>query len=274
MAREDARYLQIAEDLARRIEAGEWEPDATLPYRVDLAEHYKVTRTTIDKAVGELESRGLVWAVPRRGTIIRYGSTRARRPRGNLVKRNTAGESYGYSFPSASGTEVWTHHVKPTAQFEPLNDARLARYLGIPEASACFRRHRVTGPITEPPYQISDTWIHPDVAREVPEVATTQPGPVSSWLYYVEAKGGHWPLKWVEFIRARLPSREEAGELQIPLSLPVMEFVRVGRSGSTGKPVEVTATVIPSDRVESVQVLERDEAAQQPWPDDEDNPGA
>jgi GntR family transcriptional regulator len=71
----------------------------------------------------------------------------------------------------------------------------------------------------------------------------------------------------MEFHRARLPTRGEAEELQIPLSVPVLEIVRVGRSGKTGKPVEVTMYVIPSDRVETVQPLERDESAQPPWSD-------
>jgi GntR family transcriptional regulator len=125
----------------------------------------------------------------------------------------------------------------------------------------------VTGPVSEPPFQINDSWIHPDVARDVPEVANQEPGP-GGWLYHLETKGGHWPLQWVEYQRARRPVPEEAAELQIPLSMPVLEIVRVGRSGSTGKPVEVTAYVIPSDRVETVQVLERDESAKDPWPKD------
>jgi DNA-binding GntR family transcriptional regulator len=74
----------------------------------------------------------------------------------------------------------------------------------------------------------------------------------------------------VEFHRARLPAKEEAAELQIPLSVPVLEIVRVGRSGKTSKPVEVTAYIIPSDRDETVQVLEREESAREPWPDEPD----
>lgn len=102
----------------------------------------------------------------------------------------------------------------------------MARLLGVPEGTMVPRRHRVTGPVTEPPFQISDSWIHPGVAKEVPEVR--QQDPVSMW---------------------------------------VLEIVRMGRSGTTLKPVEVTAYVIPADRIETVQVLERDEAAKDPWPD-------
>ena len=58
-----------------------------------------------------------------------------------------------------------------------------------------------------------------------------------------------------------MPSKEEADLLRIPMTLPVLEVVRVGPSARDGLPIEVTMYVIPSDRVETVQVLERDEAA-------------
>jgi GntR family transcriptional regulator len=266
LAREDAPYLTIAADLERRIKDGEWPAGEKLPRRVDLANEYKVSRTTIDNAVGVLEAKGLAWAVPHAGTVVRYGMTRARRPRGNIVKRNTGADSPGYSFPAAASTEVWHHHITPTATEEKLTDPRLARLLGVPEGSLVMRRHRVTGPVTEPPFQINDSWIHPEIAKDVPEVANQEPGP-GGWLYHIE-RAGHWPLSWMEFHRARLPTVDEAAELQIPLSVPVLEIVRVGRSGKTSKPVEVTAYIIPSDRVETIQVLERDESAQDPWPDE------
>jgi DNA-binding GntR family transcriptional regulator len=266
MAREDSPYLTIAAELRQRIRDGEWPAGTNLPHRTELARQFGVSRETIDRAVGVLEAEGLAWAVPRRGTIVRYGAARTRRPRGNLVKRNTGTDSPGYSFPSASGTEVWHHHIKPTATVEPLSDPRLAQVLGVAEGTQVLRRHRVTGPVTEPPFQINDSWIHPDAVQAAPEVAGQEPGP-GAWLYRLE-KAGHWPISWMEFHRARLPAKEEAAELQIPLSVPVLEIVRVGRSGKTGKPVELTMYVIPSDRVETVQVLERDESAQEPWPDE------
>jgi len=268
VARKDARYLAIADALRQRIMNGAYPTGTNLPRRVDLMEEFGASRALIDKVVGVLQAEGLVWAVPHKGTVIRHGMTRQRRPRGNMVKRNTATDSPGYSFPAATGTEVWHHHITPTATLELLDDARLARMLGVPEGSPVLRRHRVTGPVTEPPFEVCDSWIHPDVASEVPEVANQDPGP-GGWLARIE-KAGHWPISWMEFHRARLPTTSESAELQIPLSMPVLEIVRLGRSGKTGRPVEVTAYVIPSDRVETIQVLERDESAHEPWPDEPD----
>jgi DNA-binding GntR family transcriptional regulator len=267
-----SRYLDIAADLRARILGGEWEPGAKLPRMSDLAQRYGVNRDTLARAIAILEAEGLVWAVPRRGTIVRHGMSRPRRPRGNLVKRNLATDSPGYSFPSASGQEVWKHHIAPVARHEKLTDPRLARLLGVAEGTEVIRRLCVTGPQTEPPFQISDTWIHPRGLADAPEVASQEPGP-GCWVYRLEV-AGHGPISWAEYHRARMPAREEANLLQIPLTLPVLEIVRVGRSAKDSQPIEVTVYVIPSDRVETFQVLHRDASAAWPWADQPGEPTA
>jgi GntR family transcriptional regulator len=263
----NSRYPEIAALLRARILDDEWAPGSTLPTLDELAAEYKADKNTISRAISEiLEPEGLVWAVPKRGTIVRYGMARPHRMRGNLVKRNFATDGPGYSFPSASGQEVWRHHTTPTAKPEKLNDERIARLLKVAVGSEILLRHRVTGPEAEPPFQISNSWIHPRVA-DVPGVTGVGPGPVSDWIYRIE-KDGHGPLSWMEYHRARLPTSGEAAELQIPVTMPVLEIVRVGRSASDGDPVEVTEYVIPSDRVETVHELHRDESATWPWPQD------
>ncbi len=57
---------QIAEDLRRRIVAGEFSPGSRLPSEADLCEHYRVSRVTVRTAAKSLESQGLV--------DIRHGS--------------------------------------------------------------------------------------------------------------------------------------------------------------------------------------------------------
>lgn len=265
MVTRHSRYTQIAAQLRARILAGEWEPGSTLPRLDVLAAEYGADKNTMSRALSELESEGLVWSVPRRGTIVRHGMARPHRMRGNLVKRNVATDGPGYSFPSASGQEVWRHHITPTARPEKLDNPRIARMLKVPVGSEILLRHRVTGPETEPPFQVNNSWIHPRVA-DVPGVAEQAPGP-GDWLFRIE-KAGHGPLSWMEYHRARMPAKSEAAELQIPMTLPVLEIVRVGRSAVDGEPVEVTEYVIPSDRVETVHELHRDESAAWPWPDD------
>jgi GntR family transcriptional regulator len=183
------------------------------------------------------------------------------------VKRNATAP--GYSFPSASSQEVWKHHLPPTASPERLTDPRIAHLLGVSVGEEVMRRFRVTGPESEPPFQINISWIHPRVA-DIPGVDSQAPGP-GEWLYRIE-QAGHWPIRWVEFHRARMPTRDEAALLEIPTSLPVLEIVRLGTSGGDGQPVEVTEYIVASDRVETVHVLHRDESAQGPWPDEQGEP--
>ena len=80
-----SRYLDIAAALRTRIRSGEWEPGANLPRMKDLAIEFGANRDTVGRAIAVLESEGLVWAVPRRGTIVRHGLLRRRRMRGNLA---------------------------------------------------------------------------------------------------------------------------------------------------------------------------------------------
>lgn len=57
---------QVAEDLRRRIVAGEFAPGSRLPSEAELCEHYRVSRVTVRTAAKALESQGLV--------DIRHGS--------------------------------------------------------------------------------------------------------------------------------------------------------------------------------------------------------
>jgi DNA-binding GntR family transcriptional regulator len=258
-----SRYLDIASQLRERIEAGEWAPGSKLPTLNELAQQFGINRDTAGRAVAHLETEGYVWAVQGRGIIVRYGTMRPRRPRGDEVKRNR--RARGYSFPSASGQEVWQGHGKAWNHWAAVEDPRIARLLGVELGAAAFCRFRVTGPQGEAPFQINISWIHPRVADLVADVdANPQAG---EGLYRIE-QAGHFPIAWTEIHRARMPTREEAALLEIPAGLPVLEIVRTGRSGTDGEPVEVTEYVIASDRVETHHTLQRVDDAKEPWPDE------
>lgn len=64
------RYVQVANDLERRIRSGEFPYDARLPVREDLRVEYGVGEMTVRRALGVLAERGLVRPMPSVGTVV------------------------------------------------------------------------------------------------------------------------------------------------------------------------------------------------------------
>lgn len=248
------RYREIADDLRRRIHAGEWPISSTIPGMVDLSGEYRAARGSVARAVRELEAEGLLLSTPRRGTIVLERRPRRRVSRVPRVYRRRLN---GYSFGATRPGEVWVNHIPPFRSVEPI-PARAADLLEVATRTPVLRRRRVTSPQGEPPFGLSDSWIHPEVVAVAP--AVSEQGLPGGYLDVIEA-AGHGPLSWHEITRARMADKGEAALLKIPRELPVVEICRVSVSASTGRPVEVTMTVVPADRIEVVATVERDASA-------------
>ncbi len=63
-------YRQIGRTLAREIEAGVFPVGAELPSRLELSERFGVTRTTVNRAMEQLEKDGLISARRGAGTVV------------------------------------------------------------------------------------------------------------------------------------------------------------------------------------------------------------
>ncbi|MCQ8772336.1 winged helix-turn-helix domain-containing protein [Streptomyces telluris] len=63
-------YMQLADHVAARIEAGALRPGARLPGERDLAEEYGVAIGTVRRATRELRDRGLLVTLPAKGTFV------------------------------------------------------------------------------------------------------------------------------------------------------------------------------------------------------------
>jgi DNA-binding GntR family transcriptional regulator len=61
-------YIQVGDDLERRIMAGEW--TGRLPTVRALAEEYGCSHTTLEYALAYLRGRGLTLALSRRRTTV------------------------------------------------------------------------------------------------------------------------------------------------------------------------------------------------------------
>jgi len=254
------RYEQVADDLRARIRAGEYAIGGNLPTYAQLTEIYGVGRGVISSALGLLEREGLIRVVKKAGIrVLDWSIERRRIGRGQTVMRDPA---RGYVFPAASHAgEPWVVHGRAVRSYEPVPE-RVASLLGIEPGIATLRRRRVTSPADEPRFQIVDTWLSPEAVRDAPRAADADTGP-GGYIDRLE-EAGHGPIQWTEHARARTPSDEEAGLLDISPESAVLELVLVGMSPTLGRPVDVTVRVIPADRVELVTELRRDESAQ--WP--------
>lgn len=260
------RYEEVAADLRRRIESGEYPPGSTLPEYRALMGEFDASQATIRAALEVLQAEGIVRAVKRLGIVVRTPGERRRIQRGTQVIRDP---KRGYIFPAAAGPgEPWEAHGQPRRMLAPI-PADVAVHLGVEADAEVMRRRRVTSPAGEPPFQIVDAWIHPDVLEEAPQAGEIHTGP-GGYLDRIE-EAGHGPLSWDEITRTRMPSKEEAKLLEISPSMPVLEMTTVGISARTGEPVEVSVRVIPADRAEIVSKLQR--AASARWPVQPATPG-
>lgn len=68
------RYLEIAAELQRQIEAGELPPGARVPSTRAIVDDWGVAMATATKVLTELRHRGLVRAVPGAGTVVEGGT--------------------------------------------------------------------------------------------------------------------------------------------------------------------------------------------------------
>ena len=66
--------MQVADDLARRIAAGEWGHGDRLPSREQLAAEYGAAQMTIRRAQRELAGRGLIRVVQGKGAYATPGA--------------------------------------------------------------------------------------------------------------------------------------------------------------------------------------------------------
>lgn len=250
---------ELSQLIRERIEGGEFPPGETLPPITQLMETYGVARQAVRTAIAHLAQEGLVRTAGRRGTYVLNRLERRRIRRSQVVTRSLAGM---YVFPAASyADEPWQTHGTPEASVKPAPRV-VADTFGLSAGAEVLRRRRVMSPEGEPPFQIVDTWLSPQAVADAPRIAEKSTGP-GGYLDRLE-EAGHGPISWSEVTRVRMPSTEEARLLEIPAALPVMELILIGKSGSTGEPLEVTIRVIPGDRVELVADLVRDQTAA--WP--------
>jgi GntR family transcriptional regulator len=63
-------YIQLKEELTRKIKEGKWEIDMQIPTEIKLMEEYKVGRATVRQAISLLENQGYLYKRHGIGTFV------------------------------------------------------------------------------------------------------------------------------------------------------------------------------------------------------------
>ncbi|MFC4051185.1 GntR family transcriptional regulator [Actinomadura syzygii] len=231
-----SRYRQVADDLREAIVRGTYGPGAALPSQPELARKYGLNQTSISRAIGILESEGLIRTERGVGSFVLDIPT-VKRVRRIPARGNGSGSSFAEGMRKA-GLAPRTE-LKQAEAVEPPPD--VATRLDLPEGELTLirKRHMFAD---ERPVQLAASYIPMSVAGEV-DIAFPDTGPTG--LYERLAERGHRVVRFAEEIESRRASPEEADFLRISTAQHVLEVVRFAFD-RTGRPLEVVINAFPS----------------------------
>lgn len=226
-------WLQLLEDLRRRLEQGEFR-DA-FPGELELAARYGLSRNTVREAMRHLRADG----------TVRAG--RGRRPRFNPEIRQSLGSPYSlYDAIEAAGLE----QRALVRRFGLVSDADAATHLGGPADLALVHveRLRLAG---EEPLALDWIWLPADLAAPLLGADLERRG------FYEELarRSGLRLTGGSEHLRAVVPDPHEQSELALPDGVAAFLIERLGLVGE--RPVEWRRTLIRADRFSVVSQFHR-----------------
>lgn len=231
------KHERIADDLRVQIQSGELNDGDRLPGENALMERYGVARMTARQALADLQNEGL--AVARKGAGVFVRTFRpVRRFGSQRLSRQVWGTGRSMWDADTSSAPVVVDRLTVSTSVAP---ATAARMLGLePGATVVMRRRRYL--IAEEPVQLATAYIPATLAQGSPITdADTGPGGVYARL----AELGHAPARFSEELYARMPTPQEARELQLAPGTPVICVARTAFA-TEDRPVEFSEMTLSS----------------------------
>lgn len=237
-------YREIAAALREDITTGRRARGTALPTGPELAATWKVSTGTVNKAVSQLRTEGLVIVKQGRGTIVNPVPVLTREVAAR--QRRAAREASGAR--GAFQAELAAQGLDSRSVTEPgraVPPAAVAALLGIPEGEEAVYRRRVmsvTGEHGEFPVQLATSWLAVGLAGGTAiEEADTGPGGTYSRLGDL----GHAPAEFTEELLTRIPDDSEADVLELDPDHRVWEITRRAVDAQ-GDVVEVNLMTLPA----------------------------
>lgn len=237
---EPHKYRGIADDLRRRINAGEFEEDGKLDSERDLRDHYGASLMTVRQALGVLRDEGLLESRVGRGWYVAEWRPIVR----NALKRLS-------STQWGEGRSMWDVDIDDRllevvgrAEVELIDAPEdVARALDMDVNARVWKRDRryaVDGEIV----MRATSYIPDDLAHDT-RITQSDTGPGGTYARLREA--GHGPVKFREQLRCRLATPAEVDDLRLAAGAPVIEQHRSAMRAD-GRVVEINRMVLDASR--------------------------
>jgi GntR family transcriptional regulator len=235
------RYREIADDLRRRMDGGEFPPGSRLPTYDELRVHYSTGRGTIGSAVEMLEAEGRVRPLKKVGLIVLAPAESEPLTADGPLRRDQDGRL---------GALAWIPLAPPAIERRPASPelaAALAVSAGEPVTVievVLARAGQDPGGSGQVPAAL-ETWHLPGWLAVQDQIAAARLSP--ELLEREFARAGHGPVSWSEQTDGRLPAPAEAKTLRISERTPLLTF-RVRTASADGRPLSVCETRVSADR--------------------------
>lgn len=237
-------YQRIVDDLRAEILAGSRTFDEKLPSENTLAQRYGTTRPTVRRALALLKAEGLVVARQGQGVFVRP------KPRVRLM---ISGSNYrthrdaglpGFDAQVREQGMTPEQRIRSVVTLEP--PAEIAHRLELDEGAQVVVRRR-TFLVDGLPVALCDSYYPSDL---VADTLIAQPRKIKGGVYaLIEDATG--PIRRqvshsFEDLVCRMPTREEAAELDLLPGVPVVRVLRTVYD-SENRPLEVQESIVAAN---------------------------
>jgi len=245
----DPKYRQIADDLRRKIDAGELGVgEKPLPSEKELEASYGASRNTIRDAIKWLTTRGIVQTRPPQGTfVVRIDPFIIAMDRTN----GFGGESAAY----ASEVEAINRKAtvsKPRIEIQQASEAHVANELKIEGEATVLSRHQQRY-IDGLPWSLQTTFYPMTLVQSLLQKGATRlldaEDIPEGGVQYLQEHLGIKQLGFRDELRVRPPDTNETEFFDLPEdgSIAIFETRRTGFEEDK-RPLRLTVTIFPVDR--------------------------
>ncbi|UAL31425.1 GntR family transcriptional regulator [Nocardioides rotundus] len=232
-------HAVVRTELLEQIRTGKLRPHDQVPTEPELMERYGVSRTTVRRALRDLETQGFVTREPGRGTFVREPHVKPRLDRltGFVEDMDALGLE-------ASATVELVERTRAGSE--------VATQLGLRRGEEVVHIERVRLG-NEVPISFDESWFPTDVGDRV-----AQENLAEDPFYAILEDKYDIALAGADFVvRATSADDRIAGHLQIEPGRPVLRLTRLSRRKPDGRPLIFEFLHYAGDRISYRLTLDR-----------------